>query len=156
MAHLLDHVQFKGTATRHDIPVELDKHGARWNASTWLDRTNYFETMTSSDGNLGWALGVEADRMTNSLIAEKDRSSEMTVVRNELEAGENDPFSISARAKDSSGVWETYAICAPENASRLSRAFDEEIARVELHESARGRLRQGEGEGDDSMIPSGS
>ena len=94
MAHLLEHMQFKATATRHDIPVEMDKHGARWSASTWLDRTNYFLTMTSSRENLDWALALEADRMTRSLIAEKDRASEMTVVRNEFEAGENDPFSI--------------------------------------------------------------
>ena len=94
MAHLLEHMQFKGTATRHDIPEELDKHGARWNASTWFDRTNYFETMTASPENLSWALGLEADRMTHSLIAEKDRSSEMTVVRNEFERGENSPQSI--------------------------------------------------------------
>jgi zinc protease len=52
MAHLLEHMQFKGTTTRHDIPSEMDKHGARWNASTWLDRTNYFETMTSNPVNL--------------------------------------------------------------------------------------------------------
>ncbi|HLB10965.1 MAG TPA: insulinase family protein, partial [Gemmatimonadaceae bacterium] len=52
MAHLLEHMQFKGTPTRNNIPVEMDKHGARWNASTWLDRTNYFETMTSSPENL--------------------------------------------------------------------------------------------------------
>ncbi|MDB4910100.1 MAG: family peptidase [Gemmatimonadetes bacterium] len=109
MAHLLEHLQFKGTATRHDIPVEMDKHGARWNASTWLDRTNYFETMTSSAENLTWALGLEADRMTHSLIAEKDRSSEMTVVRNEFEAGENDPFSILLeRTVSTAYLWHNY------------------------------------------------
>ncbi|MEP7065970.1 MAG: pitrilysin family protein [Gemmatimonadota bacterium] len=109
MAHLLEHLQFKGTATRHDIPVEMDKHGARWNASTWLDRTNYFETMTSSAANLSWALGLEADRMTHSLIAERDRSSEMTVVRNEFESGENDPFSILLeRTISTAYLWHNY------------------------------------------------
>ena len=109
MAHLLEHMQFKGTATRHNIPVEMDKHGARWNASTWLDRTNYFETMTSSTENLTWALGLEADRMSHSLIAEKDRSSEMTVVRNEFEAGENDPFSILLeRTISTAFLWHNY------------------------------------------------
>jgi len=109
MAHLLEHMQFKGTATRHDIPEELDKHGARWNASTWFDRTNYFETMTSSAENLAWALGLEADRMTHSLIAEKDRSSEMTVVRNEFEAGENDPFGILLeRTMSTAFLWHNY------------------------------------------------
>ena len=109
MAHLLEHMQFKGTATRHDIPVEMDKHGARWNASTWLDRTNYFETMTSSGENLRWALALEADRMTHSLIAEKDRASEMTVVRNEFESGENDPFSILLeRTISTAYLWHNY------------------------------------------------
>jgi zinc protease len=37
---------------------------------------------------------------------------------------------MTMRAMDSSGVWQSYAIFAPENASRLTRAFDEEIARV--------------------------
>ncbi len=109
MAHLLEHMQFKGTTTRHDIPVEMDKHGARWNASTWLDRTNYFETMTAAGENLSWALGLEADRMTHSLIAEKDRSSEMTVVRNEFEAGENDPFQILLeRTISTAYLWHNY------------------------------------------------
>ncbi len=109
MAHLLEHMQFKGTATRHDIPTEMDRHGARWNASTWLDRTNYFETMTSNPVNLTWALALEADRMTHSLIAEKDRSSEMTVVRNEFEAGENDPFSILLeRTISTAYLWHNY------------------------------------------------
>jgi zinc protease len=109
MAHLLEHMQFKGTTTRHNIPVEMDKHGARWNASTWLDRTNYFETMTSNPENLTWALGLEADRMTHSLIAEKDRSSEMTVVRNEFELGENDPFSILLeRTVSTAFLWHNY------------------------------------------------
>jgi zinc protease len=109
MAHLLEHMQFKGTATRHNIPVEMDKHGARWNASTWLDRTNYFETMTSSPENLAWALGLESDRMTHSLIAEKDRSSEMTVVRNEFESGENDPSNILLeRTVSTAFLWHNY------------------------------------------------
>jgi zinc protease len=109
MAHLLEHMQFKGTSLHHDIPTEMDKHGARFNASTWLDRTNYFETMTSNPVNLTWALGLEADRMTHSLIAEKDRSSEMTVVRNEFEAGENDPFSILLeRTIATAFLWHNY------------------------------------------------
>ncbi len=109
MAHLLEHLQFKGTPSHRNIPVEMDKHGARWNASTWLDRTNYFETMTSSPGNLTWALGLEADRMAHSFIAEKDRSSEMTVVRNEFEAGENDPFSILLeRTVSTAFLWHNY------------------------------------------------
>ena len=109
MAHLLEHLQFKGTATRHDINGEMDKHGARSNASTWDDRTNYFETVPATDENLLWALDLEADRMTNSLIAQKDLNSEMTVVRNEFERGENDPFSILLeRTLSTAYLWHNY------------------------------------------------
>src|SRR6266498_2679981 len=56
MAHLLEHLQFKGTPKHTNIPQELTEHGARTNATTWLDRTNYFETLTATDSNLQWAL----------------------------------------------------------------------------------------------------
>src|SRR5215475_8503051 len=91
MAHLLEHMQFKGTPRHGNIPQEITEHGARTNATTWVDRTNYFETLQASESNLQWALGLEADRMVNSFIAKKDLDSEMTVVRNEFESGENDP-----------------------------------------------------------------
>ena len=94
MAHLLEHMVFKGTPNHKNIPAELTSHGARPNGSTNFDRTNYFETFASSDENLNWALDLEADRMVNSFVARKDLDSEMTVVRNEMESGENSPFSI--------------------------------------------------------------
>ena len=109
MAHLLEHLQFKGTKTRHDINGEMDKHGARSNASTWDDRTNYFETLPAADSNLAWAIDLEADRMINSNIAQKDLNSEMTVVRNEFEIGENDPFSILLeRTLSTAYLWHNY------------------------------------------------
>ena len=109
MAHLLEHLQFKGTTTRHDINGEMDKHGARSNASTWDDRTNYFETLPAADSNLAWAIDLEADRMVNSNIAQKDLNSEMTVVRNEFELGENDPFSILIeRTFSTAYLWHNY------------------------------------------------
>lgn len=92
MAHLLEHLVFKGTPNHPNIPQELTEHGARPNGSTWFDRTNYFETFAATDANLEWAIKLEADRMVNSFIARKDLDSEMTVVRNELELGENSPF----------------------------------------------------------------
>ncbi|HVG63196.1 MAG TPA: pitrilysin family protein [Hyalangium sp.] len=97
MAHLLEHLLFKGTPKHGNIPQELTERGARPNGTTWLDRTNYFETLPASDANLEWALAFEADRMVNSFIAKKDLDSEMTVVRNELERGENDPHSVLLR-----------------------------------------------------------
>ncbi len=94
MAHLLEHLVFKGTPNHKDITKELTDHGAEPNGTTWTDRTNYFETFTASDENLNWALDMEADRMVNSFIAKEDLDSEMTVVRNELENGENNPIRV--------------------------------------------------------------
>ena len=71
MAHLLEHMVFKGTPNHPDIPKELSSHGARPNGTTWFDRTNYFETFNATDENLDWALDLEADRMVNSYIAKK-------------------------------------------------------------------------------------
>jgi zinc protease len=94
MAHLLEHLVFKGTPKHPNVPKELSDHGARPNGTTWLDRTNYFETFSATDANLEWALDLEADRMVNSYIARKDLDSEMTVVRNEFESGENSPQGV--------------------------------------------------------------
>lgn len=109
MAHLLEHLVFKGTPNHPDIPKELSEHGARPNGTTWLDRTNYFETFQATDANLEWALDLEADRMVNSFIAKKDLDSEMTVVRNEFEAGENNPFRVLMQKTISAAFdWHNY------------------------------------------------
>ena len=94
MAHLLEHLVFKGTPRHKNIAKELTDHGAEPNGTTWTDRTNYYETFSATDENLKWALDLEADRMVNSFIAKKDLDSEMTVVRNELENGENSPVGV--------------------------------------------------------------
>ncbi len=94
MAHLLEHLVFKGTPKHPNIPQELTSRGARPNGSTSFDRTNYFETFSASDENLNWALDLEADRMVNSYIAKKDLESEFSVVRNEFESGENNPTRV--------------------------------------------------------------
>ena len=94
MAHLLEHMLFKGTRRHPDLKQELTRRGARFNGSTSNDRTNYFETLSASDDNLEWALDLEADRMLNSRVAREDLDSEMTVVRNEFEMGENNPGSV--------------------------------------------------------------
>ncbi|MFE8603932.1 M16 family metallopeptidase [Archangium violaceum] len=109
MAHLLEHLLFKGTPTTPNVPQALTQRGARPNGTTWLDRTNYYETLPSSDENLRWALSFEADRMVNSFIAKKDLDSEMTVVRNELERGENNPSRILfQRVMSSAFTWHNY------------------------------------------------
>jgi zinc protease len=94
MAHLLEHLMFKGTPRHPNIPQELTERGSRPNGSTSYDRTNYYETVPASAANLAWALGLEADRMINSFIAQKDLASEFSVVRNELESAENDPANV--------------------------------------------------------------
>ena len=91
MAHLLEHLVFKGTPSRGNIMQELGKRGMRFNGTTSYDRTNYFETFAANDDNLQWALEMEADRMVNSYIALKDLDTEFSVVRNEMEMGENNP-----------------------------------------------------------------
>jgi len=94
MAHLLEHLVFKGTPKYPDTKTELTKRGARYNGTTSYDRTNYFETFPSSVENLRWALDLEADRMVNSRVTKENLASEMTVVRNEFESGENSPSRV--------------------------------------------------------------
>ena len=109
MAHLLEHLVFKGTPKHKDIPAELSSHGARPNGTTWTDRTNYFETFAATEENIDWALSMESDRMVNSFIAKKDLDSEMTVVRNEFERGENSPFRITLqRMMAAAYEWHNY------------------------------------------------
>ena len=109
MAHLLEHLVFKGTPRHPNIPKELTDHGAEPNGTTWTDRTNYFETFSATDENLNWALDLEADRMVNSFIRKEDLDSEMTVVRNELENGENSPVRVLiSRMLAASYDWHNY------------------------------------------------
>lgn len=109
MAHLLEHLLFKGSTNHPNIPDELTSHGCRPNGSTWFDRTNYFETFDASDENLVWALDMESDRMVNSFIAAKDLVSEMTVVRNEFETGENNPREVlTDRILSTAYLWHNY------------------------------------------------
>jgi zinc protease len=94
MAHLLEHMVFKGTPTHRHIPQALQERGAQFNGTTSYDRTNYFETMPASDSNLEFGIRLEADRLVNSFIKRQDLDSEMTVVRNEFEMGENSPQNV--------------------------------------------------------------
>ncbi len=109
MAHLLEHLLFQGTPDHPDIPQELSERGAQPNGTTYYDRTNYYEIFPASDDNLEWALGLEADRMVNSFVSGDDLASEMTVVRNEMESGENDPFGIlMERVLSTQYLWHNY------------------------------------------------
>jgi len=94
MAHLLEHMLFKGTPKNPKAWAEFQKRGLAANGSTWFDRTNYTASFAANDANLEWYLGWLADSMINSYVARKDLDTEMTVVRNEMERGENSPSRI--------------------------------------------------------------
>jgi zinc protease len=109
MAHLLEHLVFKGTPKHPNIPQELTERGSRPNGTTSFDRTNYFETFQATEENLRWALDLEADRMVNSFIAKKDLDTEFSVVRNEFEMGENNPFAaLLKRVTAAAFEWHNY------------------------------------------------
>jgi zinc protease len=122
MAHLLEHMVFKGTPTHKDVPKALRDHGADFNGSTWVDRTNYHETMEGTDENLEFALRLEADRLVNSFIKREDLASEMTVVRSEFEAGENNPVGILLqRMRAVAYEWHNYGKSTIGNRSDIER-----------------------------------
>jgi zinc protease len=109
MAHLLEHMNFILTTNGRSIKKELTDHGAQWNGTTDYDRTNYFETVNASDDNLKWALGLEADRMVKMRIEKPLLDTEMTVVRNEFERGENNPQEIlEERVVATAYLWHNY------------------------------------------------
>jgi zinc protease len=95
--HILEHMMFKGTPRFNsedgtegdDYSTQMERIGARSNATTWFDRTNYYATLPSQ--YVPMTIKLEADRMRNLRIREEDLNSEMTVVRNEYERGENSP-----------------------------------------------------------------
>lgn len=95
--HLLEHLMFKGSenfnaSNGKGYDQVLDPLGAQNNATTWFDRTNYY--VNSPSEHLPTIVALEADRMRGLLLREEDRQLEMTVVRNEFERGENDPFNV--------------------------------------------------------------
>ena len=94
MAHLLEHMIFKGTPLMRNALGEFARRGLRANGTTSADRTNYFATFAANPETLAWYLGWQADVMINASILRSDLDTEMTVVRNEMEAGENSPFRV--------------------------------------------------------------
>ena len=109
MAHLLEHMMFKGAPKNPSVVKEFNQRGMQMNGTTSLDRTNYYEIFQASESNLNWALEMEADRMVHSFVARKDLDSEMTVVRNEFESGENSPFSVLLKRMQSIAYdWHNY------------------------------------------------
>jgi zinc protease len=130
MAHLLEHLIFKGSKKYPHPDKEFTRRGFRNNGSTWFDRTNYFSTFQASDDNLRWALGWKADAMVNSFIAKKDLDSEMTVVRNEYENGENQPVQVLfKRALSLMFDWHNYGNSTIGNRSDIENVRIENLQR---------------------------
>ena len=123
MAHLLEHMLFKGTPSHGDIDKELKERGVLdMNGTTDYDRTNYYETLPASDENLNWTIAMEADRLTNCFIRGEDLFSEMTVVRNEFEAGEDSPNSIlMQRIMANAYEWHNYGKSVIGNRADIER-----------------------------------
>jgi zinc protease len=93
--HILEHLMFKGSDAFNDrkgnsVKQFLESIGGNYNATTWLDRTNYYANI--GNDHLAGYMAIEADRMRNLWLHDSDRKPEMTVVRNEFERGENSPF----------------------------------------------------------------
>jgi zinc protease len=109
MAHLLEHLNFIETTNGRKIKDEIVSRGAQWNGTTSDDRTNYFETVPATDENLKWALSLEADRMVNVKFTKPILDTEMTVVRNEFERGENNPQNVlRERVSSTAYLWHNY------------------------------------------------
>ena len=122
MAHLLEHMVFKGTPDHPHIPKALQERGARFNGTTWVDRTNYYETLPASEDNLNFALELEADRLVNSFVKQEDLLSEMTVVRNEFERGENSPSDLlNQRIMSAAFDWHNYGKSTIGNRTDIER-----------------------------------
>ncbi|HEV8060380.1 MAG TPA: pitrilysin family protein [Gemmataceae bacterium] len=122
MAHLLEHMVFKGTPTFPNVPKALRDHGANFNGTTNVDRTNYFETMPANDENLAFGIQMESDRLVHSFVKREDLTSEMTVVRNEFERGENSPQNVlSERIAAAAYEWHNYGKSTIGNRSDIER-----------------------------------
>jgi zinc protease len=122
MAHLLEHMVFKGTPLHPNVPKALRDHGASFNGTTNVDRTNYFETMPATDENLEFGIRLEADRLVHSYVKREDLASEMTVVRSEFEMGENNPQGVlMERVHAAAYLWHNYGKSTIGNRSDIER-----------------------------------
>ena len=98
-AHLLEHLIFNkstehfgkanGLPTFQDVLYEAGADYASSNMTTGYDRMNGYSTLPAD--KLALAMRIEADRMQRALLLDSERQSEMSVVRNEYEIGENNP-----------------------------------------------------------------
>ncbi|MEN9798182.1 MAG: hypothetical protein RL653_1878, partial [Pseudomonadota bacterium] len=109
MAHLFEHMLFKRTRKFRSVKEELSRLGGAANGTTFYDRTNFYEYFPSDDAHLDRALELEADRLRYAFISREELATEMTVVRNELEMGENDPATVTEqRLMSAAFLWHNY------------------------------------------------
>lgn len=131
--HLLEHLMFKGSRNYNKekgtaIWDQLQSIGAQINATTWNDRTNYFEVVPKE--HLERAIAIESDRMRFAFLKDEDRQPEMTVVRNEFERGENSPFDVLDK-----NVWATAYQAHPYHHSTIGWRSDiENVSTKRLQE----------------------
>ena len=128
MAHLLEHMLFKGSKlypTSEALDKAMQAHGVDkkfYNATTWVDRTNYYESFPAKDETLEFALQMEADRLLTAFIKREDLAKEMTVVRQEFEIGENNPISIlNQRMMAAAYEWHNYGKSTIGNRADIER-----------------------------------
>jgi zinc protease len=128
MAHLLEHMLFKSTPKFTNLWQQMSDRGFLNNGTTWTDRTNYYEIFNATDDNLRWALEMEADRMVNANILRSDLDTEMTVVRNEFERGENNPqWALSERVRSAVFNWHNYGNSSIGNRSDIENVGIENL-----------------------------
>ena len=109
MAHLLEHMLFRGTPSMPNALAEFSKRGLAANGTTSADRTNYFATFAADEDTLRWYLSWQADVMVNATISKEELEAEMTVVRNEMERGENSPFRVLMQKMQAAAFqWHNY------------------------------------------------
>ncbi len=109
MAHLFEHMLFKKTKKFADVKQELTRLGGDANGTTSYDRTNYFESFPASDEKLKTALELESERLRSAIISREQLVTEMTVVRNEFESGENQPGAVlEERLLSAAFQWHNY------------------------------------------------
>jgi zinc protease len=124
MAHLLEHMLWKGSKNFPNMDKALQEHGANRtaNATTAVDRTNYYEKMPATDKHLEFGIRLQADQLVHAFIKREDLAKEMTVVRNEFEQGENNPGGIlSQRMMAVAFEWHNYGKTTMGNRSDIER-----------------------------------
>jgi len=98
LAHLLEHLLFEGTehCPKGEFDLMLERVGGTNNGSTWLDRTNYYETVPTHAAEL--PLWLERERLAHFLPVLDERMLELqrgVVINERLQTSENRPYGLA-------------------------------------------------------------